>query len=81
MKYLVSTILTLLITTLNLFAQESLLDEINSTSETTTYHMPAFKALRLLNLQTTKLASEKELVFYASHRFGSIMMVFQHYIV
>lgn len=72
MKNLISTIVFLSLAFSSVFAQGSLLDEINSTSETSTYHMPAFKALRLLNLQTTKLASEKELVFYVSHRFGSI---------
>lgn len=72
MKHLASTFILLSIAFTSINAQGSLLDEINTDSETEAYHMPAFKALRLLNLQTTKLASEKELVFYVSHRFGSM---------
>lgn len=72
MKIILSTCIASVLTISSFFSQGSLLDELNSTTETEAYHMPAFKALRLLNLQTTKLAKEGELVFYVSHRFGSI---------
>lgn len=72
MKSLYTTIFFALLACTGINAQGSLLEEIDDNSAAETYHMPAFKALRLLNLQTTKTASEKELVFYVSHRFGSM---------
>lgn len=55
------------------FSQSTLLDEI--TEETTyvnTFEMPAFKAMKVVNNQSTKLAEKGDLYLYVSHRFGTI---------
>ena len=55
------------------FSQENLLQELESQNEyKTTNNFSAFKAIKIVNNQSTKQASEKELYLYVSHRFGSI---------
>lgn len=55
------------------FSQENLLKELESQNEyKTTNNFSAFKAIKIVNNQSTKQASEKELYLYVSHRFGSI---------
>ena len=55
------------------FSQENLLEELESQNEyKTTNNFSAFKAIKIVNNQSTKQASEKELYLYVSHRFGSI---------
>lgn len=55
------------------FSQENLLKELESQNEyKTTNNFSAFKAVKIVNNQSTKQASEKELYLYVSHRFGSI---------
>ncbi len=49
----------------------NLLEEIDGNSSST-YTAPAFKAFKVGNLQSTKLAGKKELYLYLSHRFGSL---------
>lgn len=54
-----------------LFAQEDLLDEIDSETEED-YKTAAFKGLKIVNFESTKMISKKELYFVVSHRFGSL---------
>ena len=55
------------------FSQENLLKELESQNEyKITNNFSAFKAIKIVNNQSTKQASEKELYLYVSHRFGSI---------
>ncbi len=65
-----SILLTLLITfTIN--AQDDLLDELkNESTESTQFELPAFKAMQIGNLQSTKIANKKDLYLIVSHRFG-----------
>src|SRR3954463_11359459 len=64
-------ILLLLLLPLASFAQEDLLAGIDSvaTKEKVT---SAFKALKIVNLESTKLAAKGDLYFVVAHRFGSI---------
>lgn len=55
------------------FSQENLLEELEIQNEyKTTNNFSGFKAIKIVNNQSTKQASEKELYLYVSHRFGSI---------
>ena len=55
------------------FSQGNLLKELESESENkTSNEISAFKAIKIVNTQSTKQASEKELYLYVSHRFGSV---------
>ncbi len=54
------------------FAQNDLLDEIDTDSTGTEYAIAAFKGLKIVNFESTKLVAKEELVFIVSHRFGSI---------
>ncbi len=55
------------------FAQEDLLAEIDNDSLTEGYYTTAaFKGLKIVNFESTKLVAKKELTLIVSHRFGSI---------
>ena len=55
------------------FSQGSLLMELEDESENkSSKEISTFKAIKIVNNQSTKQASEKELYLYVSHRFGSI---------
>ena len=55
------------------FSQGNLLKELESESEDkTSNEISAFKAIKIVNTQSTKQASEKELYLYVSQRFGSV---------
>ena len=55
------------------FSQGSLLMELEDESENkSSDEISTFKAIKIINNQSTKQASEKELYLYVSHRFGSI---------
>jgi len=68
MKYIY--ILLLIIPSL-LFGQEDLMAEID-VAEENDYKSAAFKGLKIVNFESTKMVSEKELYFVVSHRFGSL---------
>jgi hypothetical protein len=51
-------------------AQDDLLNEIDSTSSVNESVSSAFKSLKIVNLESTKLASKGDLYFVVSHRFG-----------
>lgn len=53
-------------------SQEDLLDEIDTISVPNEYSTAAFKGLKIVNFESTKLVSKDELNFIVSHRFGSI---------
>lgn len=55
-----------------LYAQDDLLEEIDSDSTRVQYATAAFKGLKIVNFESTKLVAEKELNLIVSHRFGSI---------
>lgn len=64
-------LLILLFSPLILIAQEDLLHEIDTNTEDN-YTSAAFKGLKIVNFESTKMVSKKELYFVVSHRFGSI---------
>ncbi|TBN04413.1 hypothetical protein EYD45_07290 [Hyunsoonleella flava] len=53
-------------------AQDELLDEIDNQTTGENYKSAAFKGLKIVNFESTKMVSQKELYFVVSHRFGSI---------
>jgi hypothetical protein len=72
MKTYFSTII-LLFLSLSLIAQDDLLDELDKeTIEPTKFELPAFKAMKICNLQSTKVAEKGDLYLYVSHRFGTL---------
>lgn len=57
----------------SLKAQDMLLDELNKQSENTTrFELPAFKTLKIGNLQSTKVAEKGDLYLIVTHRFGAL---------
>ena len=54
------------------YPQSDLLDEIDTDSTASNYATAAFKGLKIVNFESTKLVAKKELTFIVSHRFGSI---------
>ncbi len=56
----------------NVQAQDDLLGELESETEELTFQYPAFKAMKIANLQSTKVAAKGDLYMYVSHRFGSV---------
>ncbi|MFP4844717.1 DUF5777 family beta-barrel protein [Winogradskyella sp. PE311] len=66
-------ILVILFSCLILKAQEDdLLSEIDTDSVINNYATAAFKGLKIVNFESTKLVAKKELTLIVSHRFGSI---------
>ena len=55
-----------------LFAQDDLLDELESDVVEETTVTAAFKGLKVVNFESTKLASQKDLFLVVSHRFGTV---------
>jgi len=62
----------LLITPITIQAQNSLLDEIENEAPQNKFYNPAFKAMKICNLQSTKVANKGDFYLYVSHRFGSL---------
>lgn len=54
------------------FAQDDLLNELEQSTTEEVYVQPAFKAMKIGNLQSTKVASKGDLYMYVSHRFGTL---------
>lgn len=54
-----------------LWAQDDLLAEIDAAQEED-FKSAAFKGLKIVNFESTKMVSKKELYFVVSHRFGSL---------
>lgn len=55
-----------------LFAQDDLLKEIDTASAQKSVVESAFKGLKIVNIESTKLAAKGDLYFIVAHRFGSI---------
>ncbi|MFB0939138.1 MAG: DUF5777 family beta-barrel protein [Urechidicola sp.] len=66
--FLIITILSLNI----LYAQDDLLDELENEATEEKFEQPAFKAMKIGNLQSTKVAAKGDLYMYVSHRFGTL---------
>lgn len=60
-------------------AQDDLLQEIDSTSPTNEIITSAYKSLKIVNLESTKLAAKKDLYFVVSHRFGYVENGFEDF--
>ena len=56
----------------NLSGQEDLLNELDENSVNSSYELPAFKAMKIGNLQSTKMADQGDLYLIVSHRFGPL---------
>ena len=56
----------------SLFAQDDLLDELDSDVITDGKVSSVFKGLKIINMESTKLAAKKDFYFVISHRFGSV---------
>ncbi|MDO5977692.1 DUF5777 family beta-barrel protein [Flavivirga spongiicola] len=69
MKYLLIFIFCFPLLT---YSQNDLLDEIDSDPTGKEYVTAAFKGLKIVNFESTKLVAKKELKLVVSHRFGSI---------
>jgi hypothetical protein len=65
-------LLIILFLPLTLFAQDDLLDEIDTDDNDNNYASASFKGLKIVNFESTKLVAKKELTFVVSHRFGSL---------
>lgn len=61
-----------------LLAQDDLLSEISSEVEED-YKSAAFKGLKIVNFESTKMVSANEMYFVVSHRFGSIETGFKDF--
>lgn len=55
-----------------LFSQDDLLSELEADVEVDKTVIAAFKGLKVVNFESTKLASAKDLFFVVSHRFGTV---------
>ena len=54
------------------FSQDDLLSEIDTDTIRAEYAIAAFKGLKIVNFESTKLVAKKELTLIVAHRFGSI---------
>ncbi len=65
------SLLFLLFVAFSINAQDDLLDELKQESnENSQYELPAFKAMQIGNLQSTKIADKGDLYLIVAHRFG-----------
>ncbi len=64
-------IITCFLAVSTFYAQEDLLSEFDSVP-TNTFKSAAFKGLKIVNFESTKMVSKGELYFVVSHRFGSV---------
>jgi hypothetical protein len=56
---------------INSIAQENLLNELNIETNIESYQLPAFKTMKIGNLQSTKVADKGDFYMIVSHRFGT----------
>ncbi len=66
------SILIVLIPFFVLSQEDDLLGEIDNIPTEDEYEIAAFKGLKIVNFESTKMVSKKQLFFVVSHRFGSI---------
>jgi hypothetical protein len=55
-----------------IIAQDDLLDEIDIETTDNQFSTAAFKGLKIVNFESTKLVAKQELTLIVSHRFGSV---------
>lgn len=60
-------------------AQDDLLNEIDTETTDNEFVTAAFKGLKIVNFESTKLVGKQELTFIVSHRFGSIENGFDNF--
>ena len=78
-KKLLSLFLILFIS-LSINAQDDLLGELDAeTKNDTQYELPAFKAMKIGNLQSTKIATKGDFYLIVSHRFGTLKNGFDNF--
>ena len=65
-------IILLLLLPVTMFAQEDLLKEIDTASAQKSTVESAFKGLKIVNIESTKLAAKGDFYFIVAHRFGSV---------
>ncbi len=65
-------LILLLVVPYVLFAQDDLLKELESDVQEDNYAEAAFKGLKIVNFESTKLVNKKNLFFIVAHRFGSV---------
>lgn len=65
-------LLLLLLFPITIFAQDDLLNEIDTAATQKSKVESAFKGLKIVNIESTKLAAKGDLYFIVAHRFGSI---------
>lgn len=75
----ISCSLLLLLSTMNLFAQNDLLNELDSKPTQKEAVTATFKALQICNLQSTKLPAQGEFYVLISHRFGDLTHGFENF--
>jgi len=62
-------------------AQDDLLDELNEvTTNENSFELPAFKAMKIGNLQSTKIGEKGDLYLLVSHRFGALKKGFDTFL-
>jgi hypothetical protein len=64
--------LLLLLSMQAIIAQDDLLNEIDIETQNETYELPAFKAMKIGNIQSTKIADKGDFYMIVSHRFGTL---------
>lgn len=62
-----------------IIAQNDLLDEIDTGEVAPDFESAAFKGLKIVNFESTKMISKDELYFVVSHRFGSVKTAFKDF--
>ncbi|HEY5689003.1 MAG TPA: DUF5777 family beta-barrel protein [Yeosuana sp.] len=67
MKYLIFILFPIVV-----FSQDDLLNEIDTDSIGKQYEIAAFKGLKIVNFESTKLVAKDEFTLIVSHRFGTI---------
>lgn len=65
-------IILLLLLPITMFAQDDLLSGVDTASTQKIKVESAFKGMKIVNLESTKLAAKGDLYFIVAHRFGSI---------
>ena len=64
--------LLLLLVPFFVFSQDDLLNELDNNSEVDNRVTSVFKALKVVNFESTKLVNKKDLYLIIAHRFGSV---------
>lgn len=70
-KYFLLSLMLLLVGN-SVFAQDDLLNLLEEEATEEAFDYPAFKAMKIGNLQSTKVAQGGDLYMYVSHRFGTL---------